>query len=261
MSNVRLHMTRIKSRRLQKGNPHQITIRQHVLPRRSIARFVGKGAKVEVRRFNVAGIIRLSADNEMFCANRAWDQRAETGYSRPIEIAFQRLADSLLAGKIALDEGDHLTVLRFWALWRLRAEARVNPISPAKLRGVHEAREFSLPEQEVLESKHVAYVENGNEIPSHILTGLRIQVQIDRLTATPILWGLIHSPDCEFIVPDTVGTIGFVPLSPSCALLAKHTDRIVAVEESRQINQALREAATDYVFAKNLSRALGSGAT
>ena len=254
-------MTPTKARRVQKGNPRQLTIRQHVLPRRSIARFAGEDKKVEVRRHNQAVTIRLEDDNPMFCASRAWDQRAESGYSRSIEIEFQSLADSIVAGKTTLDEGDHIVVSRFWALWRLRAEVRASPTPPLRLNGVIESREFSVAEQDALEAKHVVYVENGSQVPSHIWVRLKMQVQIGRLTCTPIRWGLIHSPDSEFIVPSRVGTSGFVPLTPHVALLANQPEGTITKEQTVRLNKALLSFAGDYVFARKISRALDETAT
>ena len=254
-------MTRIAARRLQKGNPHQLTIKQHVLPRQSIARFTGQDAKVEVQRLGQTATIRLKPNNPIFCADRAWDQRAEAGYSRSIEIEFQHLVDLLLAGKYFLKEIDHLTVTRFWALWRLRAEARKNLPSPVKLKGVIETRELSIFEQEALEAKHISYVENGNEIPSHIISGLQMQAQIDRLTMTPICWGVIKSAIIEFIVPDTIGTSGFVPLSSNTALLANLANGPIDSQAAIRINQVLRDGATHYIFAKHIARTLSERET
>ena len=88
-----------------------------------------------------------------------------------------------------------------------------------------------------------------------------MQVQIDRLTCTPIRWGLIHSPDSEFIVPSRVGTSGFVPLTPYVALLANQPEGTITKEQTVRLNKALLSFAGDYVFARNISRALDETAT
>ena len=254
-------MAHPKARRPQKGNPSQLTIRQHVLPRRSIARFAGEDKKVELLRLGHEGVLRLTSDNPIFCATRAWDQRAESGYSRDIEVGYQSLADSILAGRTELAESDHLTISRFWALWSLRAEARAKPAPPLQLAGVLEAREFTPAEQEALESKHVVFVENGSQVPSHMWVGLKIQLQIDRIASPQIHWGIIHSPDAEFIVPARVGAQGFVPLSPNFALLANHASGTITKDETSCLNKLLLSSAGDYVFARVLHYAIGESAT
>ena len=254
-------MARTRPRRVQKGNPQRLTIQQHVLPRRSIARFNGADHKVEVRRQGHTGTLRLNANNPMFCAMRVWDQRAESGFSRSIEVDFQRLADAIVAGTTTLDSKDHQIISKFWALWRLRAEVRANPAPPLELKGVLEAKEFSIEEKEVLESKHVAFAENGNQIPSHIWSGLRMQIQIDRLITPGNCWGIVHCPAGEFVVPAEIGALGYVPLTPSLALLANQPNATISREECRRLNDLLLKSAGAYFFGRSLHTALSESAT
>ena len=254
-------MARTKSRSVQKGNPQRLTIQQHVLPRSSIARFNGADHKVEVRCQGQGATLRLNATNPMFCATRAWDQRAESGFCRSIEVDFQRLADAIVTGKTVLDIKDYETISRFWALWRLRAEARASPAPPLDLKGVLGTKEFSIEEKEILESKHVAYAQNGNQVPSHIWAGLRIQIQIDHLTTPGTRWGLVHCPDGEFVVPAQIGVLGYVPLTPSLALLANQPNAKISRKEGMRLNVLLLKSSGEYFFGRNLPIALGESAT
>jgi hypothetical protein len=77
----------------QKGNPHRLTVNQHVYPAWSIERFADTTGKVEVWLRRSDKTFRASPDNPLFCARRTWDQRAESGYMKAIEDEFQILAD------------------------------------------------------------------------------------------------------------------------------------------------------------------------
>lgn len=80
----------------QKGNPHRITVNQHVFPRASIARFVNDNNCVSVFYIPTGKAFIVAPDNELFCAKRAWDQRAEEGYMQRIERDFQKLVKDII---------------------------------------------------------------------------------------------------------------------------------------------------------------------
>jgi hypothetical protein len=74
-------------------NPNQLTVKQHVFPSRSIERFRNPNGRVSVYDI-LRRQIRLRAPNDiLFCARRAWDQRAEAGYMKQIaRTGFRRLS-------------------------------------------------------------------------------------------------------------------------------------------------------------------------
>ncbi len=90
-------LIRQKFEKPQKGNPHRLPVKQHVLPRDSIARFADGTGMVclfdKVR--NKAR--QAKSDDDIFCAKRVWDRRAEFGYMKGIEDAFQGLASEIVA--------------------------------------------------------------------------------------------------------------------------------------------------------------------
>src|ERR1700730_17538642 len=85
----------------RKGNPNRLTIKQHVLPAASIARFADAKGGVWVHDL-IRGKRRVTHRNDViFCAQRAWDQRSESGFMKRIEDAFQSLAEMIIAGIVA----------------------------------------------------------------------------------------------------------------------------------------------------------------
>ncbi len=84
----------------QKGNPHGLTIDQHVFPKRSIERFAGQDGRVYVYLKSKQVYFQAAPGDVIFCAKRIWDQRAEYGYMREIEDKFQALAESIICGDL-----------------------------------------------------------------------------------------------------------------------------------------------------------------
>ncbi|WP_175965804.1 hypothetical protein [Burkholderia sp. BCC0322] len=112
----------------QPGNPHQLTKNQHIFPDASITRFehAEKGITA-ILLDRGQRISNLRADNKLFCANRVWDQRAESGYMVGIESEFQFLARRLIAGDLRWLAPMQPTITRFYALWEQRAHYALNP--------------------------------------------------------------------------------------------------------------------------------------
>jgi hypothetical protein len=78
--------------RPQKGNPRHLTVKQHVWPFESIRRFANSKGVVCLY-YKPRDKTRWAKPNDpLFCARRVWDQRAETGYMKRIEDAFQAVA-------------------------------------------------------------------------------------------------------------------------------------------------------------------------
>ena len=249
--------TRRRAKQTQRGNPHQLTLQQHVFPRGSIARFTNQKNLVEVSFRGSPVPLKLRPDNPIFCANRVWDQRAEEGYMREIEIQFQILTEKVVHSNYTLAKSDHIIISRFRALWSLRGRMRKNPPSDQKLNGIIEARDFSLDEQEVLEKNHTIYFQDGSSVPGHMMAGLHSQVAIDRETLNPSTWGIVDSPNRNLIVPDTIGMLGYVPIAPHMAFLASTEGGTLSREDALGVNKTAIGASTEYFFTKNLACALG----
>ena len=115
-------MRRRAHEKVQGANPHRLTLWQHVFPAASIARFAGPDGRVAVIDLVRRTARRAGPDDQVFCARRVWDQRAEAGYMREIEDRFQDLAGRVIAapGELRSLEDDK-AASRFFALWRCRA--------------------------------------------------------------------------------------------------------------------------------------------
>jgi hypothetical protein len=72
------------------GNPNRLTLNQHIFPTQSIKRFTNESGRVSVHDLCVNNSFSAKPDNPIFCARRAWDERAETGYMKRIEDEFQK---------------------------------------------------------------------------------------------------------------------------------------------------------------------------
>src|SRR4051812_40754284 len=90
----------MKFEKTQPGNRHKLTVKQHVIPVRTIERFAGPDGMVEVRLGRDHRVKRLPPDAGIFWRRRAWDQRAERGYMKQIEDRFQPLADRIVSGTL-----------------------------------------------------------------------------------------------------------------------------------------------------------------
>jgi hypothetical protein len=204
----------------QAGNPHRLTVRQHVFPAKAIGRFVGTDGKVAVRHIRAENEFRLFPDNELFCAERCWDQRAEAGYMRSIENDFDQLSIEVLGGLRKLNCKQSSLATRFFALWHFRSHYRPQPVADRPINGIVEEG-LSKNEEELLESKHVSFLRSDQMMPGRMVTGLHIQILIDQAAKQlqDVSWGVVTSGEGEFVLPDTFGGSTIVPLTPTVCLI------------------------------------------
>jgi hypothetical protein len=116
----------MKFEKTQPGNPHKLTVKQHVIPVRTIKRFAGTDGMVEVNIGAENRIERLEPDAGIFWTRRAWDQRTERGLMKQIEDRFQLLANRITSGDLTeIPEESAHDVNQFFSLWFHR---KVDPI-------------------------------------------------------------------------------------------------------------------------------------
>ena len=240
--------------RPQKGNPHRLTIKQHVLPTRSIERFAEVDGTVSVQIVSENKRLKLRPDNPLFCANWKWDQRAEGGYMRGIERQFQDLAERIVHGMNSISPREYPTVTNFFSLWHLRAKHRDEPFPPQSISGVHN-QNLTKNQEEILERKHCGFVRQDQTIPGQQILGLRIQMEIDWMEnqLEGAHWGVVKAMDGEFIVPDTFGGTAIVPLSPNLCLVAGYGDAELPRSEVAAVNRLAHSAAVNYCIARNFA--------
>ena len=113
--------------RTQRRNPHELTVKPHVFPGKSIKRFT-QGGIVDFYDL-VRGKRRPArSGDDAFCADRAWNHGAEHGFMKTIEDGFQALVDSLSSGTRAeFDDSQRNLISEFFGLWSARARWRRLP--------------------------------------------------------------------------------------------------------------------------------------
>ena len=183
----------------QKGNPHQLTIKQHVYPARSIERFADMDGTVEVWLRQNKKMFRASPDNSLFCARYTWDQRAESGYIKAIEDKFQILADGIENGGATVTAEESLAASRFFILWQLRAEWKQNPLGDAPMTGVA-PDPVTKDQREQLEWRGAMFMNPDHTLSGRSISGFQIFREIDlRLPRlTNARWGIVTPTRVSF---------------------------------------------------------------
>lgn len=248
-------MPRGKTEKTRRGNPNQLTCKQHVFPARSIERFAGEDGRVSVHDLRTGRDWRPKPRDNLFCARRAWDQRAETGYMKGIEDGFQTVADAVIKGQTSLSTPEQKQAVEaMFALWYMRGRYRELAAQEIKLNGI--AGDCLTKEQEEnLEVKGYLFARSGGQMPARQLNGLWLQRRIDgfRSDLSSIdRWGVIAPESGEFIVAD-VPSHGIMPLTPKLALVASSPDGMISVENLALINRASMADSQQYFFARDLS--------
>lgn len=251
-------MKKAKPEKPQKTNPHKLVIDQHVLPLASIARFVDSKGRVSLHD-KARGKVRPAKPNDpVFCAKRAWDQRAEAGYMKGIEDAFQAIAAKIIDGTVStINFAENIIVNHFYALWYIRARLRTLETQEIQLNEVTgPGRNLTQDEEECLEKIGILFIREGGKMPARQMNGIQIQRWIDAYTSdslSAVKWGIIQAQEGQFIVPD-VSAHTIIPLAPILCLVANTPDGIILKQNVAEINHALRAASQDYFFANDFSK-------
>jgi hypothetical protein len=241
---------RLKPEPTQPGNPHSLTINQHVLPKASIQRFGGWDGLVDVRLLQPPKRIRKPPSDALFCAQRAWDQRAEHGYGKQIEDAFQEVVDRIVTTGVLAEE-DHRKLTQFWFLWKFRAGLKENPMEDVKVPGVP-ALALTKDAHERCELDRVFTVGLNGRIPGRSMAGIQMQALVAAASREKFRWGVVRASEGEFAVPDTFQNLMVLPVTPDICAAVNHPDGTISQAEVSLVNQGAVGLASRYVFARNL---------
>lgn len=240
----------------QKGNPHKLTVNQHCFPARSIERFTDSSRRVEVCLVNKNLNFKAKPSEKVFCARRAWDQRAESGFMKKIEDEYQALADNVISGKTSsLNESHQLVVGSMYALWITRWHWAKSSVEDQEIKGsIGVAVEYSKDEGEQLEKAGVTVIRPDRTISARHFTGISIQRNIDLVMnqLCEAHWGILICKDGEFFVPDIASTLGYLPLSPNMCFFWQSDDATITFEDLELINREVINGASEFYFAKQL---------
>lgn len=246
----------MKFEKTQPGNPHKLTVKQHVIPVRTIERFAGPDGMVEVNIGTDHRVERLTPDAGIFWTRRAWDQRAERGYMKQIEDRFQPLADRIVSGALTeIPEESMHDVNQFFSLWFHRS--RVQPVDGIETQINVTGEALTKDEQEILESKAVMFVRKGGKIATRHITGIQIQARImaDNRNCGARRWGVIHALEGEFVMPD-VPAHDLMPIAPTVLLAANHPSGMITRSNLISVNTEFLAYTRRYFFGRDLRIAL-----
>ncbi|MCG8632710.1 MAG: DUF4238 domain-containing protein, partial [Desulfobacterales bacterium] len=226
----------MKKEKTQKGNPQEVTVWQHILPKVSIDRFTNNNGRVELYLKPESKVLKPKPTDKIFCGYRLWDHASEHGYMKSIEGAFQEIASKVVAGKISeLDYGQEKTLLAFYALLELRSHYKRYPQEDLKLDGVLLGEDtFSKDQEEQLEKRGmILFCRNATDsaaIPGRLATGLNIEQSIAHklYQNEGLKWGILQSNEGEFIVSDSFDHIAILPISPRIILMGNSRNQTVS---------------------------------
>lgn len=242
----------------QKGNPHGLTVMQHAFPRASIARFVDVDSRVAVLYIPAKKELRLNPSDQLFCAKRIWDHRAEEGYMKKIEDAFQSLAEAMIDGRVTnIGFFEKPIVNDFFALWNIRAHRKSQPISDQPINGIVALeRNLTKDQQELLERNHISFIRPDLKIPGRHLAGINIQMNLNtvRRQLDDAQWGILKACEGEFIVPDNFSNARVVPVTPTMCLFSQSHNDVISLAEVGKINRYAIASSTEYFFARDFTK-------
>jgi len=246
---------RPKPEKARRKNPNRLTVYQHVYPQRSIARFAGQDGRVALHDLSRRQVRRAKPRDSIFCARRAWDQRAEAGYMKDIEDRFQVLAEALIGGQRTISSAeDREAVERFFALWYMRARHHQLEDQEIKLNGI-KGDSLTKEQEENLEAKGYLFARPDGFVPARQLNGLWLQNQIDdyaRHLSSVARWGVIQPQSGEFIITDTPSHM-VIPITPGLALVGNAPDGVILADNLAQINQLTVAGSQRYFLARDLA--------
>lgn len=246
----------------QPGNPHQLTIKQHCLPRRSIERFANDKGLVNIRLIGPGKTLWLKPDDKNFCALRTWNQKAESGFMREVEDAYQSLADKIVNGSIVRRFKPHETqvITDMYVLWQCRWHWNKNTIDDQRMTGssalkvLGVTQEYSKDDQEVLEKEGVTVIRPDLSIAARDLVGPNIyrNFRHAREQMSECRWGILTSRHSDFIVPDNASRSAFLPVTPNICLDATPGYRYASEHMVRLVNQRSKQTSDKYYFGRLL---------
>ena len=247
----------MKYKKTQKGNPHHLAVQQHCFPRRSIARFADSNGAVHVHIVKAGRTAFLVPEDSIFCARRTWDERAESGFMKEIEDAYQDFAEKIENGNVMrrLTCNERQIVTDMYALWNIRWFWKNRPLADQKVLGVlGPTRSLSLDEQERLEKHHITPIRPDASIDGRHITGVRIQLNLFRVKEemADAHWGILKSRRGEFVVPDNSANRVFLPVTPDICFANTQGFRTVDEAEVLRMNAESIKSSSEYYFARNL---------
>ena len=233
-----------------KGNPHQFTIQQHFHSAHAIEKFHDLDQQVDVFNLKSQKTKRLGKKANIFCTQRNWDQKTETGIMARIEDQFHEEINNLKV----FESRNHSAITEYFLLWRIRYNFHISRMKDETLIGI-EGSGLDKKTEEILESKGAMYIRDGGIVPGRFMTGIQVVMKLDyqRDIINNLKWGLLTATCGEFIVADCYNELMFMPISPNLAFCANYKDIDINKESVADANKQSIDMSTEFYFAKNLA--------
>jgi hypothetical protein len=243
--------------RPQSGNPHSLTVKQHVIPVVSIERFAGADGCVDVWLKKQGKGVRVTARDSLFYANRVWDQSAEQGLFRRIENAFQIFADGLLNESFSMVAPEQeATVSEFYALCYHRGLMKASPPPDVRQEALSTSESYNQNQAEILERNGYATTRPDGSLPGRHLAAIMSYFNIGHMRRflSNYRWQVLRSTKAQFLVPDQFPDQAVMPIAPRVCLVAGAEGWVeIGENEVRRLNRLLVAASRNCYFAHELA--------
>ena len=247
----------MRREKVQKGNPHRLTIYQHIFPATSINRFAD-GGLVQVKPQAGGEILSLVPKNPYFCGNRLWDHKTEHTLLYDMETAFQNVADQIISNpsSFELSHHQHSAITDFYILWNARHKQLISPIPDQEIKGmgISLERDIDKDSQERLEKNGVMFIRPDLIYPGQFIGGIRLfsDLNFNRERMREVRWGIVEAENGEFIVPDNSPNVTAIPITPKLCLVGGLKNILVNFHDVAKINRHLINGVARYYFARSL---------
>jgi len=242
----------------QKGNPHQLTVDQHCFPKSCIARFCDEDGTVAVKILSNQELVRRKPTAKIFCAKRAWDQKAETGFMQVIERDYHSLAQRISTnGDRTISDEDSEAISAMYCLWCIRSHHRNSPVEDQSIEGAQGlAVEMTKDNMEELEANGIFSVRPDMSIPGRQLAGVNILMNLDteRAKLKSTKWLLMKSDAVEFVAPDQSLGRMVLPLSPTLCFVHESETALNGELSVDEVNQLIVAESSEYYFGRSLPK-------
>ncbi|MBS1001138.1 hypothetical protein JK169_08965 [Acetobacter persici] len=244
-----------------KGNPHGITVNQHLLPARTIERISSNG-RIDIldverkkRRFS-------NSSDQIFCARRCWSQDAETTLSHEIESDFQILCDKIEVNPlINLNTDEQNICNKFYALWTARGNIFSSPLPDIQLSEIQSPIDIEQIQRDELE-KNGHVVLSDRTVRSYDINAIVLQHQINTLLSeeqeTWHPW-VFEYGECMFSI---IPTFKAIPVTNKIVLLPLNQKNECEFKTTESFNRQLLKISRDtktanVFFSHDLEKCLG----
>lgn len=246
----------------QPGNPHQLTVKQHVLSRSCIKAFANEDGKVEVFDKTFESIALRDPNEPRFYVRRVWDQRAEEYSEREIERPYLSAVQEILnRHPPCINTEDQRAISAMYGLWRFRAHLRLRRPSDIQLNldVPPNNNGWTTDEAEQLEKAGFVFTLSDNSIPGRLLAWPQIQRYVQQTVSyhEKFNWVAVIPKEGQFICPDSPPVESIFPCTPDlCFVMVKDTGGTKVLERNTvsQINRHLAENADAFYFARSISQ-------